>query len=180
MVVVSALGGVKLESLSDEQVGQAFRAALRLDAPDLASGFARHASGRGSIADRYPFFNHLIRVARDEGKSDEALRLLSEAVQADSATNEGKRRDDFALMRGQVLARSGDVNGAYAAFKEAVARSPKKLRLYAPATETMLGKKEGAKALEFAEQGLKEARIQNNRDAEQQFLELAAAARKQM
>jgi hypothetical protein len=176
----SALGGVKPELLSDEQVGQAFRAALRLDAPDLASGFARNASQRGSIADRYPYFNHLIRSARDEGKADEVLRLLTEAEQADAATNAGSRRNDYALTRGQALARSGDVAGAYAAFKEIVVRSPKELRWFAPAAEAMLGKRDGAKALEFAEAGLKEARAQNNRDAEQQFLELTAAAKKQM
>jgi tetratricopeptide (TPR) repeat protein len=176
----AALSGVKPESLSDEQVGQAFRAALRLDAPDLAAGFARTASGRASIADRYPYFNHLIRAARDEGKHGEVLRLLTEAEQADAATNSGHRRDDFALTRGQALARSGEVAAAYAAFKEIVGRSPKELRFYAAGAEAMLGKKEGAKALEFAEQGLKEARAQNNRDGEQQFLELQAAARKQM
>lgn len=176
----AALAGVKAESLSDDQVGQAFRAALRLDAPDLAAGFARNASARTAIADRFPYFNHLIRGARDEGKHDEVLRLLSEAELADAATNAGRRRDDFALTRGQALARWGDVAAAYAVFKEILGRSPKELRYYAPAAESMLGKKDGARALEFAEQGLKEARSQNNRDAEQQFLELTAAARKQM
>lgn len=176
----SALGGVKPELLSDEQVGQAFRTALRLNAPDLAAGFARNASGRASIADRYPYFNHLIRSARDEGKADEVLRLLTDAEQADAATNSASRQNDYALARGQALARSGDVAGAYAVFREIVGRSPKELRWLAPAAEAMLGKREGAKALEFAEAGLKEARSQNNRDAEQQFLELTAAARKQM
>jgi tetratricopeptide (TPR) repeat protein len=175
----ASLGGVSADMLSDEQVGQAFRAALRLDAPDLASGFARQAAGRISIADRYPFFNHLIRSARDEGKSNDVLRLLGEAEHADTATNGGLRAIDYGLARGQALARSGDVAGAYAAFKEIVTRSPKQLRLFGPAAESMLGKKEGAKAMEFAEAGLKEARAQNNRDAEQQFLELTAAAKKQ-
>jgi hypothetical protein len=176
----SALSGVKPEGLSDEQVGQAFRAALRLDAPDLAGGFARNGAGRDSIPDRYPFFTHLIRSARDEGRHDEVLRLLTDAEQADAATNAGRRRDDFALTRGQALARAGDIAAAYGVFKEIVGRSPKDLRFYAPAAEAMLGKKDGARAMEFAEQGLKEARIQNNRDAEQQFLELTAAARKQV
>jgi tetratricopeptide (TPR) repeat protein len=176
----AALGGVKPESLTDEQVGQAFAAALRLDAPDLAAGFARNATGRSSIVDRYSFFKQLIRAARDEGKSDEVLRLLTDAEQADAATNAGKRRDDIALTQGQALARAGDVSAAYAVFKEIVGRSPKDLRFFAPAAEAMLGKKDGAKALEFAEAGLKEARAQNNRDAEQQFLELQAAAKKQV
>jgi tetratricopeptide (TPR) repeat protein len=174
----AGLGGLNPESLSDDQIGQAFRAALRQDAPDLTSKFATNAASRTSIADRYPFFNHLIKAAREEGKSDEVLRLLTEAEAADAATNGGNRRNDYALARGQALARSGDVAGAYGVFSEAIGRTPKELRLYAPAAEAMLGRKDGAKALEFAEQGLKEARAQNNRDGEQQFLELTAAARK--
>ena len=176
----AGLGGVKVDRLSDQQIGDAFRAALRLDAPDLAAGFARNAAARGTIGDRFPFFNHLIRTARDEGRTDDVLRLLSEAESADEATNAGQRKDDYALSRGQALARTGDANGAYAAFREAVARSPNSLKLYAPAAEAMLSRKQGAKALEFAEAGLKQARSQNNRDAEQQFLELVAAAKKQM
>jgi hypothetical protein len=50
--------------------------------------------------------------------------------------------------------------------------------LYAPAAEAMLGRKQTDKALEFAELGLKQSRTQQNRDAEQQFLELVAAAKK--
>jgi hypothetical protein len=124
--------------------------------------------------------NHLIRAARDEGKTEEVLRLLTDAEKADEATNAGNRKNDYALARGQALARSGDVAAAYAVFKEIVGRSPKELRFFAPAAEAMLGKREGAKALEFAEAGLKEARAQNNRDAEQQFLELQAAAKRQL
>jgi hypothetical protein len=175
-----ALGGVQANALTDEQVGQAFGAALRLDAMELAAGFARSASGRASIADRYPFFKVLIRVALDEGPPDEVLRLLDDAEAADAETNAGRRRNEIDQARGQTLARSGDVAGAYTVFKAIIGRSPKDLRFFAPAAEAMLGKKEGAKALEFAEAGLKEARSQNNRDAEQQFLELTAAARKQM
>ena len=173
------LAGVNAERLSDQQIGDAFRAALKLDASDLAAIFARNAAARASIADRYPFFNHLIRAAREEGKTDEVLTLLSHAEEADAATNAGQRKDDFALGRGQALARKGDADGAYAAFREAIQRSPTALKLYAPAAEAMLGRKQGTKALEFAEQGLKQARTQNNRDAEQQFLELVAAAKKQ-
>jgi tetratricopeptide (TPR) repeat protein len=175
----AGLGALKAESLSDDRLGEAFRAALRLDAGDLAANFARHAIGRASIADRYPFFNHLIRSARDDGKPEEVLRLLTEGEQADAASNEGRRREEYSLERGRALARSGDVDGAYAVFKEAIDRSPSSLNLYAPAAESMLGRKQGARALEFAELGLKQARAQNNRDGEQQFMELVAAARKQ-
>src|SRR5207247_4287768 len=63
----AGLAGVNAERLTDQQVGDAFRAALKLDAPDLAATFARNAAARANIADRYPFFNHLIRAAREEG-----------------------------------------------------------------------------------------------------------------
>ena len=85
------------------------------------------------------------------------LRLLTDAEQADAATNAGGRKNDYALARGQALARAGDIAAAYAVFKEILGRSPKELRFYGSATEAMLGKKEGGRALEFAEQGLKEA-----------------------
>ncbi len=106
------------------------------------------------------------------------MNLLTEGEQADNATNEGRRGNEYALARGQALARSGDADGAYQVFKEAIGRSPASLNLYAPAAEAMLGRKQGPRALEFAEQGLKQSRLQNNRDAEQQFLELIEAARK--
>lgn len=173
------LGGLKAETLTDDQVAQAFRAALRLDALDLASGFARQAAGRASIADRYAYFSHLTKQSREEGNHAEVLRWLAQGDEADRATNEGKRRDDYALARGQALARSGDVEGAYTAFKDAISRNPSALSLASAAAESMLGKKMGARASEFAEHGLKQARSQNNRDAEQQFLELVAAAKKQ-
>src|SRR5262249_33964974 len=51
------LAGLNADTLSDEQLTQAFRAALQLDARDLAGHFARKMTGRpagASTADRYP------------------------------------------------------------------------------------------------------------------------------
>jgi tetratricopeptide (TPR) repeat protein len=175
----SGLGELKLEELSDARVGEAYRAALRLDAPDLAGKFARNATSRTSITDRYPFFNFLARQAHTEGNLEAIVHLLKEGEDADIATNEGRRAVEYALARGQFLARRGDADGAQAVFKEAIARTPNELRLYSAAAEAMLGRKQGAWALEFAEEGLKQARSQSNRDGEGQLLELVAAARKQ-
>jgi hypothetical protein len=63
-------------------------------------------------------------------------------------------------------------------FRNAIATTPNDLTLYAPAAETMLRRQAGKDALTFAEQGLAKAREQNNRDAEQQLLELVADAKK--
>ena len=176
----AGLAGLPADALSDDDLGRAFRAANKLDATDLATGFARVAVGRATVADRYPFFSHLIRTARDEGNAADELRWHEAGEQADAATNEGRRKDDYALGRGRVLARQGRAQEAYAVFKEVVGRSADKLTVYAPAAEAMLGRNEPKLALEFAEAGLAQARKQNSRDGEQQFMELVDAAKKRL
>ena len=177
---VADLAGLNRTELSDKQLLGAFKGALMRDAGDLAEAFARTAVARRTIADRYPFFNHLIQAAREAGKADEVLHLLAEGEQADAESNGGGRSGEYATSRGRAMARAGDADGAYAVFHAAVGRSSTDFNLVAAAAEAMLGHKQSARALEFAEHGLASARAQNQRDAEQQFLELAAAANKQI
>jgi tetratricopeptide (TPR) repeat protein len=177
------LAGVNVEALTDEQLARAFRAALKLDARDVAGKFAQHLTGRpasAALPDRYPFFNHLIQLAQVDNDPERILAILDAAERADAEGNEGRRQPDYALRRGLTLARRGEADKAHIIFTELLAKHPDELRLYGPATEAMLGQKKGQWALEFAEQGLAKARAQNNRDSEQYFLELAAAARKQV
>jgi tetratricopeptide (TPR) repeat protein len=178
LLSVEVLGTLELNTLDEAQIANAFRAALRLDAPELASKFAKNATLRITIPDRYPFYNHLVKQAKEAGQMDDVLQLLKEGEAADEATNEGNRRGDYAISLGRILAQSGDLAKSAETFRLAISASPNNLNIYGPAAETMLGKKAGKDALTFAEQGLAKAREQNNRDAEQQFLELQAAAKK--
>src|SRR5262249_46834266 len=98
---------------------------------------------------------------------------------ADCEQNQGRRRNDYELRRGQVLAKRRDVQGARDVFQRLIERSPGELRYQGPAAEAMLSLKESGAALAFAEQGLAKAREQNDRDSEQYFIELVAAAKKQ-
>ncbi len=59
-----------------------------------------------------------------------------------------------------------------------IARAPNELRYRSSAAESMLGVRQGKPAREFAEAGLAKSRELNNRDAEQQFLELVEAAKR--
>ena len=154
----------------DEQVGQAFRRRFgwmprtwQWDSHETPA--ARFDCGSLSVLQTPD------PSARDEGKVDEVLRLLTEAEAggcrderrpAAERLGSGSRPDAGPRRR-----RGGSLRG----IQGSVGRSPKELLFLCPAAEAMLGKKDGAKALEFAEPGLKEARAQNNRDAEQQFLE---------
>jgi tetratricopeptide (TPR) repeat protein len=184
---IAALGAAELAAVSTDELGeeeldQAYQAALKLDAKELAGKFALALVSRpapGKRPDRYPWYTHLVQLALKEGKSDAALDFINQGEQVDSAHNEGRRRNDYELRRAQVHAKRGEIDAAEGVFERLIAGTPAELRYRGSAAEAMLSMRQGSKALKFAEEGLAEARKQNNRDLEQYFLELAGAARKQ-
>jgi tetratricopeptide (TPR) repeat protein len=184
---VSAMGAAELSAidaagLTDAQLEQAFRTAIKIDAKELASRFARTLVGRPPDAvrpDRWPFFQHLIQESQVAGDYDAALGYVDEGEKADCEGNEGRRRNDYELRRGRLLARNGQAEKARDVFDRLIGRIPNDLHAAGDAAEAMLGAKRPKDALEFAQQGLAQARAQNNRDSEGYFMELVEAAKKQ-
>jgi tetratricopeptide (TPR) repeat protein len=184
---VSSMGTAELaaldaNSLSDAVLDQAFRAALKLDARELAGRFARTAVERPATAanaDRWRLYQHLIQEAQSGGDYDAALNLVDAGEKADCEANEGRRRNDFELRRGRILARGGRAEQAKEVFDRLLGRIPDDVQTAGAAAEAMLGAKQPGDALHFAEHGLARARAQNNRDSEGYFLELVEAAKKQ-
>jgi tetratricopeptide (TPR) repeat protein len=182
---ISALGaaelaGLSVAELSNEQLEQAYQAARRLDADELTAHFARARVARPEAGDLYPWYAHLIDRSLREGDSDAALDLVNEGEKADCERNEGRRRNDYELRRGQVHTRRGEPEQAGDVFGRLIERAPDNLRYRGQAAEAMLKLQQPQRALRFAEEGLAEARRQNNRDAEQHLLEVAEAARKKI
>jgi tetratricopeptide (TPR) repeat protein len=176
------LAGLSLEALTEHQLEQAYQTALRLDARELARHFAQALVGRPPPADRpdrFPIYNQLIQQALAEGNTDSALAYVSQGEQADRAHNEGRRQNDYELRRGQILAKRGETDAAQDVFARLLERVPAELKYAAAAAEAMLSARRGPQALRFAEAGLAQARKQNNRDSEEHFKELVAAAHKQ-
>jgi predicted Zn-dependent protease len=176
------LAGLKPDSLGDEQLERAYQAAQKLDARELAARFALALVSRPPGAgrpDRWPYYSHLIQLALSEGNTDTALDFINEGEKADCERNEGQRRNDYELRRGQILAKKGEAEQAQDVFERLIQRVPAELRYRGGAAEAMLSARQGARALQFAEQGLAEARKQNNRDSEEYFKELLSAAQKQ-
>lgn len=181
---ISSLGAAELanitpESLNEEQVEQAYQAALKLDARELAGRFARNLISRpagGGRADRYPWYGHLVQLALSEGNTEAALRYLQEGEQADAQHNEGKRQNEYVLRRGQVLAKKGDIEEAQGVFEGLINRAPAEPRYRGSAAEAMLSARQPDRALRFAQDGLALARKQNDRDSEEYFKELVSAA----
>ncbi|MBL8794060.1 MAG: tetratricopeptide repeat protein [Planctomycetia bacterium] len=169
-------------TLSDDQLEKAYQSALKLDARDLAGRFALELVGRPPRAerpDRYPWYAHLVQLALAEGKPDAALDFLNEGEKADCEQNEGRRRNDYELRRGQLHAKRGEFDQAQDVFDRLIERVPAELRYRGTATEAMLTARQGGKALRFAEPGLALAREKQDRDSEQYFLELIDAAKRQ-
>ena len=167
--------------LADAAVEQAYRTAHQLGARDLAAKFARALVERPAAAgtDRFPFFAYLIQEAQNARDFDAAVSLVDQGLKADCEANEGRRRNDFELRRGQLLAKRGDAEPARDTFQRLLERTPADLKVAGSATEAMLGLKKAALAKQFAEHGLTQARAQNNRDSEGYFLELLDAVKKQ-
>jgi hypothetical protein len=176
------LAALALETLTDDQLEDAYHAALKLDARDLAGRFAQALVARPARPerpDRYPFYNQLVQQALAADDTNAALDYLNLGEKADCEQNEGRRRNDYELRRAQIQARGGEIDAAEGVFTRLIERVPAELKYAGSAAEAMLSAKQGARALLFAEQGLARARQQNNRDLEQYFQELVAAAKRQ-
>ena len=128
--------------------------------------------------DRYPWYLFLVQQALRDGDTGAALEYVNEGEQADREHNAGQRLNDFELRRGLVHVKRGEADQAHDVFQKLIERVPADLRYRVAATEAMLSLKQGPRALQFGEEGIARARQQQNRDAEQQLLELTAAARK--
>ncbi|MBV9122348.1 MAG: tetratricopeptide repeat protein [Planctomycetes bacterium] len=176
------LGGLQHEQLTDDNLERAYQAAQKLEARELAGRFAQSLVARPARADRpdrYPWYTHLVQQALAQGDTDTALNYLNEGEKADCEQNQGRRRNEYELRRGQVHVRRGELDQAQDIFDRLIERVPSEPRYQGSAAEAMLSARQGARALKFAEQGLAQARARNDRDSEQYFLELVSAARKQ-
>ena len=177
------LAGLNAANLSDEQVERAYQAAVQLDAEELAANFARQLIGRPihpERTDRFPCYSYLAQHAMRSGDKDAALDYINEGEKADCEHNDGRRRNDYELRRGQIHVKRGEVEQAAEVFQRLIERVPSNFRYRGSAAEAMLSLRQGARALRFAEEGAAAARQANDRDSEQYLQELAAAAKKQI
>jgi hypothetical protein len=176
------LAGLNTESLSSAELDQAYQAALKLDAKDLAATFAAQLVERPAYperTDRFPLFQLVINQAMAQGKLNEALDYVNDGERDDCEKNEGKRRNEYELRRAQVHAKRGEFEDAERVYDSLIARVPTELNYRVNAAETMLSGRQGAKAAKYAKDGVAAAVKQKNRDLEGHFKELASAAQKQ-
>jgi len=175
------LAALDVAAASADQLEQAMRAALKLDARELAVAFAQagilkpHDTAK---PDRYPLYATAILGAAAESGVPKALEVATQGEQYDAEHNGGGRAVEFGLKKAQLHVKAKDVDGAAAAFDSLIAKHPDEGKFYTTAAEEMLRLKSGAKALYFVEKGLAKARSSGNRDLEGHCLELQDAAKR--
>jgi hypothetical protein len=176
------LSSLDIADLSFGETEQAFRAAVKLEAREQALRFVQSLISRPTEPEKedlFPFFKYLIDQAQTQANWDNALQYTIQGEQLDAERNQGRRRNDYELRRGQLLAKRGDAAKAAEAFDALINRAPNELKLRGSAAEAMLSLRQGAHARRFADAGLDEAKRAGNRDMEAYFQELVAAAKKQ-
>lgn len=175
------LAALDVAAASVDQLEQAMRAALKLNARELAVAFAQAGILKPHDAakpDRYPLYATAILRAQAEGGIPKALEVATQGEQYNAQHNGGGRAVEFGLKKAQLHVKAKDVDGAVAAFDALIAKNPDEGKFYTTAAEEMLRIKNGAKALYFAEKGLAKARSLGNRDLEGHCLELQEAAKR--
>ena len=175
------LAALDVAERSVEDLEKAMRAALKLDARELAVAFAQAGVLKPFDAakpDRYPLYATAITGAVAEGDVAKAIQVATQGEVYDAEHNGGGRAVEFGLKKAQLHVRMKDVDGAVAAFDGLIAKHPEEAKFYTTAAEEMLRMKHAAKALYFAEKGLTKAREMGNRDLEGHCLELQDAAKR--
>ena len=175
------LAGLTIDKLDDSQLEQAYRTATQVDAKELAAKFAESIVSRPpnpERPDRYPWYNYLVGHSLTANDPQAALNHVDAGESHDCSHNEGRRRNDYELRRGQVLLKKGDAGAAVDVFTRLVSRSPDDLEIRGRIVEALVSAKQGGPARKLAEESLELARKQNNRDREGQFAELAEAAKR--
>jgi tetratricopeptide (TPR) repeat protein len=173
------LAGTSTESLSVSEIEDAMRAALKLDARELAVKFAKAGVAKpfDSVRpDRYPMFACVVTGAVAEADYPAAIQFVEMGAAYDAEHNSGKRANEFGLRKAQLLAKAKNYAAAEQAFNELIERTPDEPKFYIAAIEAMLSGQQKAAALAFAEKGKSKANILGNRDLAGAIQELSEAA----
>jgi len=173
------LAGIDLDPLTIADIEVGMRAALKLDAKELAVKYARAGTTKPfdpTRPDRYPIYAVAVTGAVAEGDFEAAIKTVTDGMTEDGYRNQGKRMGEYAVQKARLLARSGKPDLAAAEFEALLAKHPDEPKFYITATETMLSAKQPQLALGFAAKGLAAAKTLNNRDLDGACRELTEAA----
>jgi tetratricopeptide (TPR) repeat protein len=161
------LARLDVEQLSDENLKEAFTAAKRLDANEIATKMAQAIVTRATHAEGQDVFlydQHLIFQLLGEDRIERAYAGTLKALERDAKLNAGKRSIDYRKLRVKVLLAGKRLAEAKLDLDKLLAEKGDDLDLHVFAVEEVLrfGHKEAA--AKYAAAGQQAARRQGDRD----------------
>ena len=175
------LSQLDVATLAVGELEQAMRAAIKIDARDLAVAFAEAGVRKphdDAATDRYPLYAAAITGASATGDLNKAVELAERGEKYDAEHNNAGRAVEFGLKKAQLFVKMKDADRAVAAFNSLIEKHPDEGKFYTTAAEEMLRLKNSAKAEYFAGKGLAKAKETRNGDLEGHCQELLAAAKR--
>ncbi len=169
------LSALDSASMSVAELEDALKAAIKLDARELAVAFAQAGVAKPfdeAKADRYPFYACLMTAALASGDLDSVFNIADDGARYDAESNHGKRLNDYSLRKIALLIKKSDFDRVEQEFDQMIGRNPSDGNVYVKAAETFLSAKQGARAKKYAEKGMSIG----NRDLSAACKELLAAA----
>lgn len=161
------LAAINIESLSDDDVKNAFTAAKRLDANDLATRFAQAMVNRAAGTpgqDCFIYDQHIIFQLLGEDRVERAYVSTLKALERDTRLNEGKRAIDYRKLRLKVLLAGKRLSEAKHELDKLLAEKSDDLDLFVFATEELLRFGHKDLAGKYAGSGKALAAKKNDRD----------------
>jgi len=161
------LAALDVAKLQEDDLKQAFTAAKRLDANELANKLAQailQHPGSGENQDCFIYDQHIIFQLLGEDRVERAYATTLKAMDRDTKHNGGKRSIDYRKLRLKVLLAGKRLTEAKIDLDKLLAEKADELDLYVFAVEELL--KFGHKDLapKYAKMGMQLANKKNDRD----------------
>jgi tetratricopeptide (TPR) repeat protein len=169
------LAGLPVESLSLDDLKQAFTAAKRLDANELATKFAQAVVNRpngSNQADCFLYDQQLIFQLLGEDRLERAYATTLKAMERDAKQNGGKRSIDYRKLRLKVLLAGKRTAEAKIDLDKLLAEKADDLDLAVWAVEELLKFGQKEMAVKYAGSGKQAAEKKNDRDRAEFFAEI--------
>jgi hypothetical protein len=157
-----------------EDLQQAFSAAKRLDANELATKFAQALVQRAEAQDLFTYDQHLIFQLLGEDRLERAYATTLKALDRDAKQNAGKRSIDYRKLRLKVLLAGKRLPEAKIDIEKLLAEKADDLNLFIYVVEELLKFGHKDLAAKFAKQGSQLAKKKNDQDSAGFFEEIQA------
>jgi hypothetical protein len=161
------LSAISTETSTDDELKQAFAAARRLDANELATRFAQAIVQRAASvpgADCFIYDQHIIFQLLGEDRVERAYATTLKMIDRDVKQSQGKRSIDYRKLLVKVLLAGKRLPEARHELDKLLTEKADDLDLHVFATEELLrfGHKESA--VKYAHEGKKLATSKQDRD----------------